>query len=265
MCGHVEETTFPALDWQEVARSRAGTHLGDPLVYKAEVDSTNTLASSLLPGATAGTVVVADYQSAGRGRLRRQWIAPPGSGLTFTAILAPCNPSWVVPMAVGLGVQEAIARAGIDAVLKWPNDVLIGDRKCAGILIESKAIDGRFWLLAGIGLNVHHADPSIATATYLDAHARGRLSREDLLVSVLSALESWLGHAAAAPAEVREAWRSRLATIGRRVQVLTAAGPLNGVAEGVAEDGALILRLADGTRHAVQAGDVTLASRLPGH
>jgi BirA family biotin operon repressor/biotin-[acetyl-CoA-carboxylase] ligase len=258
----LEDTGYTLLDWRNVASRRAGARIGEPLVYLPEVDSTNTFAASLLPGATAGTVVVAEHQTAGRGRLRRPWIAPSGSSLTFTVLLAPREVPWAVAMAAGLAVQEVLHGVGIEATLKWPNDVLIDGRKCAGILIESKPVDGAYWLLVGIGLNVHSADPSIPTATFLDAHASEPVSREDLLVALLASLESWLQRAAT-PHQVREEWRARLATIGQMVQVQTAIGPVSGTAEDVADDGALILRLHDGSRRIVQAGDVTLAATLP--
>lgn len=257
MAGH---NSFPALDWQAVALRRANRHIGGTIVYLPEIDSTNSYAAALLPGVAAGTVVVADYQTAGRGRLRRPWVASFGSSLTFTVILAPIAPVWVAPMVVGLALVTTLAIFGIAADLKWPNDVLIDDRKCCGILIESKIVDGRQWLLAGIGLNVHGADPALPSATYLDAHAARPLAREDVLATLLEQLDLWLARGGEAPVQVRATWRSRLDTLGQQVAARTPNRILRGLAEDVTEDGGLIVRLDDGSRHIVRAGDVTLAA-----
>ncbi len=258
----MDEPTQRPLDWAEVARQRAGSALGDPLIYRAQVDSTNALAAALAPEqAPPGAVIVADHQTSGRGRLGRRWLAAPASGLTFTVVLGLRAPAWPTPMASGLAVVEALAEIGIGATLKWPNDVLIGGRKCAGILIETRRVGDAYWLLAGIGINVRAADPSLPNATYLDAHVRQPVQREQLLVHVLERLEHWYTVAAERPARVRDAWQARLDTLGKQVRVQTPNGQIAGLAADIAEDGALIVRLADGSAQAVQAGDVTLATK----
>jgi BirA family biotin operon repressor/biotin-[acetyl-CoA-carboxylase] ligase len=255
-------SSFPALDWQVVAGRRARGGIGNTIVYLPKIDSTNTYAAALLPGGAAGTVVVADYQTAGRGRLQRPWVASFGSSLTFTVIVAPLQPAWVAPMAVGMALVTALATFDIAADLKWPNDVLIDGRKCCGILIESKIVAGRVWLLLGIGLNVRDADPSLPSATYLDAHVARPVAREDVLAALLEQLQWWLDRGAHDPAQVREIWRSRLGTLGQRVTARMPSGILHGLAEKVAEDGGLVIRLDDGSRRIVQAGDVTLAATI---
>jgi BirA family biotin operon repressor/biotin-[acetyl-CoA-carboxylase] ligase len=257
-----ERSSFPALDWHAVAKQRAGSRVGKTIVYLPDVDSTNTYAAAMLPGVADGTVVVADYQSAGRGRMRRAWLAPFGSSLTFTVILAPPAQAWVAPMAAGLALVTSLATCGIAADLKWPNDVLIEGRKCCGILIESKIAAGQSWLLLGIGLNVHSADPSLPSATYLDAHVARPLAREQVFAALLEQLDLWLARGGHEPGAVREIWRSRLSTLGLRVAARTPSGILHGLAEGVSEDGGLRLRLDDGSPRIVHAGDVTLAPVL---
>jgi BirA family transcriptional regulator, biotin operon repressor / biotin---[acetyl-CoA-carboxylase] ligase len=257
------DADYAELNWRAVAARRANGRIGHPLVYRPEVDSTNLLAASLLPGARPGTVVVAGHQTAGRGRLGRRWIAPAHSSLTFTMVLGPVPSAWVVPMAIGLALVDTLAAYHISADLKWPNDLLVGGRKCAGTLIESKLVDGSYWLLAGIGLNVRAADPSLPDATYIDAHAADPVSREDLLALLLEQLEAWLDQSAADPARTRDLWKARLTTLGTDVEVQVPGGTLRGRADDVAGDGALILELADGTRTVVQAGDVTLAAVYP--
>jgi BirA family transcriptional regulator, biotin operon repressor / biotin---[acetyl-CoA-carboxylase] ligase len=254
---------YPALDWQTVADRRHQATIGCRLHYQAETDSTSTLAASLLPGAPPGMVVVADYQTAGRGRLGRAWLAPFGSSLTFTVILPARHPLWVVPMATGLALVDALAAHGIEGRLKWPNDALVGGKKCAGVLIESASLGRDSWMLIGIGLNVRTVDPSLPLATYLDAHLPMPLSREALLVTLLARLEARLAESAADAAATRSAWKVCLATLGQVARAQGPAGPLEGLAEDVAEDGGLILRLADGSRRTVWAGDVTLARPVP--
>lgn len=254
-----------ALDWQEVARRRVGAWVTRPILYRRELDSTNSLAARLVPDqAPVGTVVVADYQYGGRGRLARRWMVEPYSALTCTVVLGPLAPAWAAPMICGLAAAEAIERADIAAALKWPNDVLVGGKKCAGILIESASVAGTPWLLAGIGINVYSVDPALGAATYLDAHTRAPLRREDLLVDLLALLDGWRARAEADAGTVRTAWRARLQTIGRRVAARTPAGTLEGLAVDVADDGGLLVVTDDGAAHVVQAGDVTLAPRHPG-
>lgn len=253
-------TSYPPLDWQAVARRRRGG-IGDPLLYRAEVDSTNALAARLTPEeAPVGAAVVADYQTAGRGRLGRRWVAAPNTGLACTVVLGPLDPAWTAPMVVGLALLETLELHDLPASLKWPNDALIEGRKCAGILIETRQVAGTIWLLAGIGINVHASDPALPQATHLSAHSPGPLRREELVVDLLAGLEHWRDRARADAALTRQAWAARLETLGRLVTVQSAQGTIQGLVEGVAEDGGLVLRLVDGTTTTVRAGDVTLGA-----
>ena len=252
--------SLTALDWRAVAGRVLVCWLGNHIIYREHLDSTNTLAASLIPvQAPRGTVVVTDHQMAGKGRLGRRWIAGANAALTFTAVLGPITPTWAIPMACGLATGDALSSAGIASALKWPNDVLVGGKKCAGILIEARTVDGVPWLLAGIGINVRDADPMLPDATYLDAHAPRPLSREDLLVAVLAALQRWCATIDADPDLVRAAWRGRLVTLGQLVTVQTPVGVLEGLAETINAEGALRVRDAVGVLHDVHAGDVTLA------
>ncbi|MGH2346983.1 MAG: biotin--[acetyl-CoA-carboxylase] ligase [Chloroflexota bacterium] len=250
---------LPPLDWREVARRRTGA-LGDPLIYRAIVESTNTLAATLSPAeAPIGAVIVTDHQTAGRGRLGRRWLAAPNSGLACTVVLGPLEPLWTAPMLVGLALLRTLEAYGLSATLKWPNDVLLAGRKCSGILIETRSVNGASWLLAGIGINVYSSDPSLPQATHLAAHIPQPPRREDLLADLLAALEEWRARAGREPARVRDLWVARLDTIGRQVIVHTPAGALHGLAAWVSNDGGLRLRLANGDTTVVQAGDVTLS------
>ncbi|HVA93177.1 MAG TPA: biotin--[acetyl-CoA-carboxylase] ligase [Chloroflexota bacterium] len=251
--------SYPPLDWREVTQRRRGG-IGDPFIYRAEVDSTSALAARLPPEeAPVGAAIVADHQTAGRGRLGRRWVAAPNSGLACTVVLGPMDPPWAAPMAVGLALLETLEGLGLPASLKWPNDALIGGRKCAGILIETRRVEEETWLLGGIGINVHASDPALPQATHLAAHSSQSLRREEVLVDLLARLEHWWARASDGPALVRDTWAARLETLGRTVIVQSAQGPIRGLAAGVAEDGGLVLRLANGMSTTVWAGDVTLS------
>lgn len=242
------------LDWQSIARP------GIPVIYREVVDSTNTLARRLIPDeAPPGAVIVADQQTAGRGRLGRRWLAAPGTALTCTVVLGPLTPAWGASMAVGLAALDAVRAQGVPASLKWPNDLLIGAKKCAGILIEAQQVEGRVWLLAGVGINVHASDPSLPDATALAAHTPNPISRTALLRDLLAALGRREGHLREDPAALRAAWKAQLVTLGQVVQARTPTGTLTGLAHDIDEEGALLLRLEDGAVRAVRAGDVSLS------
>jgi BirA family transcriptional regulator, biotin operon repressor / biotin---[acetyl-CoA-carboxylase] ligase len=177
-----------------------------------------------------GSVVVADEQTAGRGRLDRRWVAPPGSALLATFVVAP-HP--LASLAAGVAAAEACGEA---VRLKWPNDLLLDGRKLGGILVEGRA-DRQ---LIGIGINLTAAPPGAA-------RLRGT-GRDELLVRVQERLAAWL---ASPPAGIVARWRELSDTIGRRVRVELPAGVREGLAEDIADDGALIV---DG--EPVHAGDV---------
>ena len=210
------------------------------------------------PGAPEGTVVVADLQTAGRGRLGRSWVAPPGTALTFSALLRPppIDParwSWI-PLLVGLGVRAAVTEVtGLRADLKWPNDLLLGESKFCGILCE---VVGDA-VVAGVGINVSVAVADLPTsdATSLQLTGAANVSRPDLLASVLreiaNRMSSWREQGGD-PAELRAEYVAACATIGRHVRLQTPGGQVFGSAADVDDLGRLVV---NGTAYA--AGDVT--------
>jgi BirA family biotin operon repressor/biotin-[acetyl-CoA-carboxylase] ligase len=220
----------------------------------ATLDSTNQRAlDAARNGAADGLVVVADAQTAGRGRLGRTWQAPPGSSLLVSVLLRPADAPGRTVMAAGVALAEAVERvAGIEAGLKWPNDLVVEDRKLAGLLAEA---DGDA-LVVGAGCNVNWDSfpaelETTATACNLEA---GRPVDRDAL------LDAFLDRFAAALASgdaLVDAYRDRLATIGRAVRVEHLRdGVVVGTAVGVTDDGALIVRDDTGTEHTVVAADV---------
>ena len=216
----------------------------------AETSSTNAVvAERARAGAGHGLVVVAEQQSAGRGRLDRSWVSPPRAGLTFSVLVRPSRPvgGWL-PLLSGVAVARALRTvAEVDAVLKWPNDLLVRERKVCGVLAEVPSPGA---VVVGIGLNVTtRADElPVDTATSLQLEGAATTDRDTLLRAVLRELADVLADEGAAKAE----YRSRCSTIGRRVRLdLPADGAVTGVAEAVDDDGRLVV---DGTAYG--AGDV---------
>ncbi|HET9691024.1 MAG TPA: biotin--[acetyl-CoA-carboxylase] ligase [Acidimicrobiales bacterium] len=228
----------------------ASTRFGD-LRHFDSIDSTNRwLREEAAAGAPEGLVAVADHQSAGRGRLGRTWEAPAGSALLMSVLLRPAHlpPErlHLVTAAVALAAADACADlAGVAAELKWPNDLLVGDRKLAGVLAE--AVAGA--VVVGIGVNLSAGPPGAAHLGEGGAAA----DRDALLSALLTGLERRL---AAGWDAVATEHRARCGTVGRRVRVELADRTITGVARAVDPDGRLVVAADDGTEVAVTAGDV---------
>lgn len=234
----------------------------------AETGSTNLdLAELARRGAPDRTVLVAEHQSAGRGRAARTWQAPPRAGLSLSVLLRPGgvpNSRWGwLPLLAGLAVAAAVRdTAEVDAVLKWPNDLLIGGRKCGGVLAE--VVDTSA-VVVGIGLNVtQRADelpPGVAATSLALEHAVGT-DRDPLLRAVLRELarldRHWREHDGdPVGSGLRAAYLVRCATVGQRVRVLLPADAvLVGDAVDIDEHGRLVVRDELGVEHQVAAGDV---------
>ena len=219
-----------------------------------------------LAGAPDGTVVLADEQTAGRGRLKRSWWAPPGSSLLLSLLLRPGWPArraQRLTMVCSLAVCEAISVvAGVEAQVKWPNDVLIEGQKVCGILTELDLAGEQLGTaVVGIGINVNldfEGAPSLMSpATSLMLAAGRTVSRLDLLVTLLDGIERRYVATREGQSYHHE-WAERMATLGREVQVSGVTEAWQGVAMDVDADGALLVRAKDGTIQRVLAGDVTL-------
>ena len=221
-------------------------------------ESTNAAAPPV-----AGSILVADHQTAGRGRLDRHWETPPGTALTFSAVVDPDLPDadWpLLPLATALAVAEGVRRAAdVDPRLKWPNDLLLdddGERKFAGILLErvaDPADPSRPLAVIGIGINVSMSRDQlpVPSATSL-AIAGARVGRTEVFGEVVRALTRTLDQLGEDPSAVLERYRGACTTTGRHVEVHLPDGTLlTGVAEDVDRHGRLVV---DGKP--VGAGDV---------
>jgi BirA family biotin operon repressor/biotin-[acetyl-CoA-carboxylase] ligase len=246
-----------------------GTHdLGQTLHCLEETESTSDLAKALAErGAAHGEVVIAERQTAGRGRRGRGWESPPRLNLYLSVVLRPDLPPQRAPeltLVAAVAVCDACRQAGVDAGIKWPNDVLAGDRKVAGILTELAAEpDAVHWVVLGIGVNLNAGaedfPPELrGLATSLRLERGEPVPRALFAAALLGQLEHWLDrHAEEGFPAIRDAWRERSATLGREVRLEVEGGELDGVAEDLDETGALLVRCGD-RRIRVSAGDVRL-------
>jgi BirA family biotin operon repressor/biotin-[acetyl-CoA-carboxylase] ligase len=240
--------------------------VGQHVVCLDSVTSTNDVAKRLaLEGAPEGTLVLAEVQTAGRGRQARTWIAPAGSSLLMSLVFRPSFPPAGLPhllMASGLAVAQAIEDStGLPVHLKWPNDILLGGKKTGGILIEAgltaEAID---YVVVGIGLNVNldlaQVPEIVAFATSISEELGRSVPRLRVLHSLLRSMEREyiLLQGGESP---HGRWVARLDQLDQQVEISTPWGKESGLLERVGEDGTLFLRRADGTEASITVGDVT--------
>jgi len=231
---------------------------GARLEVYPQIGSTSDAARRLAgQGAPEGTIVLADEQTAGRGRMGRRWFAPPGSSLMFTTVFRPALPPdrlYRLVMACGLAAAEGCeSTAAVHVEVKWPNDLQIGGKKLAGILPESSLLGERVeWAILGIGINVSQdfsTDPELSqTAISLREAAPSTqpIDRAVLLGRILERLNGWYGRLD--DAALLDAWRGRCVTLGRQVRVELSGSVLEGVAEEIDLTGALWLRTGAGER-----------------
>jgi BirA family biotin operon repressor/biotin-[acetyl-CoA-carboxylase] ligase len=231
-----------------------------------EVTSTNAVVvERARAGEPEGLVVVAEHQTAARGRLDRTWETPPRSGLLFSVLLRPTAPtrSWPwLPLLTGYAVDKALKARGYDAGVKWPNDVLIGEKKVAGILVERVETPHGPAAVVGVGLNVLLTPDElpVPTATSLAIESGSAPERSALLVDVLSSLretyDAWQAGGDLSGMRLLESYSAACVTLGRDVRVeLPGGGQLVGRATGIDPGGRLVVEGPDGETP-VGAGDV---------
>jgi BirA family biotin operon repressor/biotin-[acetyl-CoA-carboxylase] ligase len=265
--GYVLTGTPDRLDATELGPRLTGSWRD--VVWYAEIDSTQRVARELAhAGAPEGTVVFAETQTAGRGRLGRTWHSPPGTNLYCSIVLRPALAAARVPelaLVAGLAVARAVDTVGLRALLKWPNDVLVDGRKAAGILTEMEAeLERVHVVIVGIGVNVnataeHFPEYLHGKATSLAIATGAPVDRIGFAARLLAEMEACLArHHDGGFAALRPEWEDRSALTGRRVTVAGPHGALTGEVAGLDDDGAL--RLADpaGTVHRIVAGEVTI-------
>ena len=253
------------LEINRITSQLAGCTVGCDVRLFETLDSTMDDAKRLAEGGAAeGTVVLAEEQTAGRGRFDRSWMSVPGEDLLFSVVFRPdVVQAPYINMAAALSVRSTVGHAtGLDASIKWPNDVKLAGRKVSGILVESMVTDASIeYTVLGVGLNVNSNPASVpeiaTTATSMYRETGRTFDRTDVLINVLGELDRRYGLIREGRS-MREEWSSRLETLGQSVVVRWQDSTEEGTATGVDEMGNLILRKADGTRKSVVAGEVTL-------
>jgi BirA family biotin operon repressor/biotin-[acetyl-CoA-carboxylase] ligase len=244
--------------------------LGRSILFSREIDSTNEWAKELaLNGAYEGTVVIVEIQTAGRGRLGREWVSPSG-GLWFSLILRPkLRPPEAVKLTfvAGLAVAKVLREMfDLKVETKWPNDVLVNGQKICGILTEMNTTDETVnFVIVGIGVNANFDVEKVLpeklkkVVTSLENELGRKVQLENLFRALLEQLEKLYElFTKEGFKPVLEEWKNYAGFLGQQVQVTSLSEELGGLALDVDCDGALVLRLEDGTRKQVFVGDVSL-------
>jgi BirA family biotin operon repressor/biotin-[acetyl-CoA-carboxylase] ligase len=273
MMDQMDFETLPLFSKPQYSWNLKTDYVGRRFVYRPVSESTMDDARRMLERfrLTNGALLLAETQTAGRGRANRSWVSPPDVNLYFTVILTPSAEdvrclSYVTPLAVSNAIEEVVAAQGVTLKpdLKWPNDLLIGGKKVAGVLVETtQNAEGMLVALVGVGVNVNletAAYPEISDiATSLRDVLGFSVAREELLAAFCNHFEALYEAASGGSFEPFEAWKRRLINLGQPVVANGSVGRIEGVAVDVSADGALIIEQPDGRRVTVEAGDVTLS------
>ena len=253
----------------EIKRNLKTKILGKNILSYRTLGSTNQLGFRLAEsGAGEGTLIVADEQTRGRGRMGRSWYSPPKLGLWISLILRPDTPPFKAPglsVCAGLALAQAIrSLTGVDAKIKWPNDCLINGRKVGGVLLELSAeLDRTNFVIAGIGVNVNHLSSDFpkklsSVATSIRAEWGKEVSRIKLLTSFLKRFEAiYLDFKKNGLAPQRQLIKKFSSLLGKKVAVKFGKEKIEGVAEDIDDNGSLVIRTRKGKR-VVRAGEVTV-------
>ena len=238
--------------------------IGQKVIYYPRLTSTMDVAKrKAQQGAAEGTIIVAEEQTVGRGRMKRTWLSPKGN-IFLSVILYPSTVHLIsLVMLASIAVVRSIKTVtGLIAQVKWPNDVLINGKKVAGILIESDVRGSKVdYAIIGIGVNVNLGLPDLSDivpdATSLYSELGREVSRLELLRELLVEIER-LYLALSSEEAIFEEWRDTLVTLGKKVQVKSGETIYEGVAESVTRDGCLLLRHSNGSLTKIVTGDATL-------
>ena len=241
----------------------------DIRVFESTTSTNDVVEKLARDGVKEGVVVFAEAQTRGRGRLGRKWISPAGKGLWFSVLLRPSLPPQAltqVTVASATALRRAIeSQTGLKAEIKWPNDILIGGRKVAGVLTELSAeLDQVKYAILGIGVDVNLSPGDFPSelkklATSLKAEAGRLIPRAELAVAALTELDVDYGRVLAGDfAALADEWEGHCTTIGRELSIRTGERVVRGRAEALSEEGALLVRTEHGHLERIVVGDVTL-------
>lgn len=243
--------------------------IGREIFFYEKVGSTNTIAFDLAEKAKEGTVVIADSQEKGRGRLGRTWISPPGVNIHMSIILRPeIEPKdmTLITIMASVACATALRRAtGLDISIKWPNDLMASDKKLGGILTELKTDQKRIlFTIIGIGININieldqFPDDVRKIASSIKNETGKPYSRENIVTEILNEMNKWYIILNTMEKEtLLSAWQNLTSTLGRDVMVIVGQETYTGLAEAIDDEGMLILRLPSGELKRVSSGDLTV-------
>lgn len=242
--------------------------IGNTLILKEVTDSTNLdIRRAAQNGAAHGTVAVSEQQTAGKGRRGRSWVSPPGENLYFSMLLNPAfapDRAFMVTPVMAMAVAQVARAIGLEAGIKWPNDVVIGGKKVCGILTELFfREDGSFYVIIGTGINVNQQGfpEEIQDKATSFLREKGKLiDREELLAAVLHFFADYYARLEQCGnlSGLKREYESLLVNLNARVEVLDPKGAWKGVAEGIDDRGELLVRRNDGQLEAVYAGEVSV-------
>jgi len=264
----IKEKSTDRLDKGRILADLRSSMFSRNLILREKMDSTNLFAKDLARhGAPEGTLVLAEEQTAGRGRQERRWLSPAYVNLLFSILVRPSLPmdrAFVLTMILAIAVIDSVkALYGLDTLIKWPNDLYIGNRKLGGILTEFSAGEGGIdYVVLGLGLNVNwnpgEEGGLLHPATSIRAESGAPVSRNELLVAILKRFEYDYGRLS--PAEMGELyrrWNDLSMIMGREVDIHSREEHIRGTVRRIDPTGALIIQDAGGEERKILSGDVS--------
>ena len=278
--GYRLSLTSDVLNSFEISEELKTKALGRNVVYLNRIDSTNNYAKKIaLEGCEEGTLVVADYQTCGRGRLGRDWNSPDKKGVWMSLVLRPGIPFaevQIITLAASVAVVQALYDvAQIEAGIKWPNDIIINGKKVCGILVEmNMEIDRINFLVLGIGLNVNQEkddfsqellDKAVSLKMHVEETSDSQkiLKRNELIAVILLKFEEIYDKVKSGTFEdIISEWKKYSVTLGKEVNITYKNEQYRGVAENIAKDGKLIVKCEDGTVKEVFSGEISVRGLL---
>jgi BirA family transcriptional regulator, biotin operon repressor / biotin---[acetyl-CoA-carboxylase] ligase len=257
---------------EEVSLYTGEGTFGKKVTYKTSVKSTQEIAHSLArEGALEGSIVLADEQTGGRGRLGRAWQSPSGTGIWMSLILRPEIPLQKAPqltLLIAVAASRAIEKVtGLEAAIKWPNDLLIKGKKVAGILTELQAeADSIHSVIVGIGMNVnqekkHFTEEISEIATSLAIEGGKTYKRAEIAGAVLQEIENlYRSYLVKGFAVIKLLWEARAYSLGKRITARSVTGSITGYAKGITDEGVLLLEDDNGEIHSIYSADIEFPS-----
>jgi BirA family biotin operon repressor/biotin-[acetyl-CoA-carboxylase] ligase len=254
----------------EEIKAKLTGNIGRNIFFYDTVGSTNSVAAGFAEKGTAeGSVVLADCQETGKGRLGRKWVSPPGVNIYMSIILRPeIEPKHVTLITIMAAVACAIALrkvTGLNIAIKWPNDLTVSDKKIGGILTETKIEQDRIiFAIVGIGININidiNAFPEDVKkiATSAKNETGKQYSRTETITMILNEIDYWYGNLKSTGQKILlSQWQKLATTLGKTVKVTTGKETFTGSAESIDDEGMLILRLPSGVLKRISAGDLTI-------